>query len=1500
MRAGYTCDETLVRRLPLPLAQLYRRATNAKTALEQHLAAYYLWEAGLKLLASSALVGYAALGTQDPQLTERLQNLARPALCHWWEFVRLLVPALTEAGEEGFGPVRDLILGRARDDLPRTADLDAALRAAPAGAADQGAALAGALGGARGARQVVRLSEFFDRLVRYRNQEVGHGAAGQRGARYYELLAPAFLAAVAELLGRLDVLAGRRLVYLAGVHRLASGNWLIERYELVGETARRVESAELPEAAAARLPRPEHLYLEPAPADGPEGAAPGADPAGPGRCLHPLAVYDAEAGEVLFLNARRGQRRTEYLSYTTGRVVARDDAGPEQRDFLGRLLGGPVGDPEVQRWAEQSLQEDPPVEPPAGPPPRRLGDFELLSRLGRGGMGAVYRAWQSSLGRQVALKCLLRPGDAKAEARFEREVHALGRVEHPNLIKIFTSGCEGDQWFYAMELVEGATLAAVCDRLHAMTPSAAGVDLGTWQSALHTVCEESRGAEASLSTSSAIGPAQRRPAAEGPAAPRRPHGHPGRGYVEQVVALVRQVAQAAHALNEGGVVHRDIKPGNILVTADGGQAVLMDLGLAQLADDVEGRLTRTRQFVGTLRYASPEQVLAAGKLDRRADVYSLGATLWELLTLRPMFGATEQMPTPELMQRILTKEPERIRAYHPGIPADLEAVVLKCLEKDPDRRYATARELAEDLERWQAGEPVLAQRPSVRYLIGKYVRRHRLGVTAPAALLALAVAGIIVLAYHVQQTRREAEAEGLTKQILHASLVRAKDLIDQELPRYRRWADPLLEEEAGRDDAPDPDAKARKLRASLALAPRDPSYAAYLAECLLDPSLSWDDFGMLRDALQPGRDVSPGRLWQTLRDARGDAQVRLRAGVALARYDPDPKRWTKGDLSFLAEQILASNPDEQARLRGHVRALRAGLEGPVHVSFRNGSPNFSSVTRVAAARALVDWFGDDPGALADLASQAVMPEQYDIVFARLSKLTARPKARHAAVARLRELCGLSPGAGPASREDAAPFLVGACGAGLAASPFGTGPFPAVTALVAATPEPARPWADKRVLRGQRRAGAVITLLRLDGTPEALKALPDQEDPEALTQFIHGAAPRGVDPGVLTRCLLGGSADDKEGHILYALLSALGEYPRADIPDLGEVTAKVRAWHANDPRPAVHGITGWLLRHWKAQGIPDGEGAGLPLHGTPDGKGWRRLTVGGQAMTLILCPRGTFAMGSPPKEFNRSRSREPRHAVEIERPFAICDREVTWEQFRCCVCDMPAPFRNAREQREGTPVSYVTWDEAVFYCRWLTTKAGLPEAEQCYADPAPPSKGAGLFPQYRYHPERPGFRLPTEAEWEYACRGRTMTTYGFGNDARLLGKYGWFDDNGQDDSGQHVSGTRPGGQLRPNLWGLFDMHGNAWERCQDWYHDYPASDPNARKKGTSNRMVRGGAWYNTARYCRSAYRNDFELPTTRTLGIGFRIVCTVQGQTAAASAGRARVRPGSDGKAAAAP
>ena len=267
------------------------------------------------------------------------------------------------------------------------------------------------------------------------------------------------------------------------------------------------------------------------------------------------------------------------------------------------------------------------------------------------------------------------------------------------------------------------------------------MNLATWKQVLTTVTDESRRAEKSLVASPP--PESNRvslPAAGAVESNLAKLATQASGdCIRHWVELLRQLAEAAQALHDAGVVHRDIKPGNVMLTANGADAVLMDLGLAQLSDDTHGRLTRTRQFVGTLRYASPEQVLAAGPIDARSDVYSLGATLWELFTLRPMFNATDEMPTPQLMQRIQFDDPEPVRRFNRAVPTDLEAIVLKCLEKDPRERYPSARELAADLERWLEGKPVIAQGRTTTYVLRKFLARHRLGVGI-AAMATLLVA----------------------------------------------------------------------------------------------------------------------------------------------------------------------------------------------------------------------------------------------------------------------------------------------------------------------------------------------------------------------------------------------------------------------------------------------------------------------------------------------------------------------------------------------------------------------------------------------------------------------------------------------------------------------------------------------------------------------------------------------------------------------------------------
>jgi eukaryotic-like serine/threonine-protein kinase len=754
MNDAVPIDEELLQRLPLPIAQLWRRSQNAKTPLECHHAAFYLWEAALKLLGSVAVVEYVHLSMHDPGLVELLKNLARPSLGHWWEFVRRLVPVLAEHGDPGFTSVCDILLGPVRDDLPRAAGLDSKLIEV--------------LGGRGGARSTVRLPELIDRLVQYRNREIGHGAAGQRPSEFYASMSRVLLAAAAEVLGRLDILAGRRLLSVGEVRRQATGHWIVERYSLTGESPKRIESLAIPESETARLPRPEQVYLETVAGSGRAGSPHEL------TALHPLVLFDASSGLVYFLNARRGKRGIEYLCYGSGDTVRREELRADHRELLARVLGQPVDEAAAAAWADVSLAEEP-TEPraPNEPTPRRsIGEFDLLSRLGQGGMGVVYRAWQPSLGRQVALKCMLRAGDPKADARFLREIRALGRVEHPNVVKVFTSGAENDQWFYAMELIEGAELSRVCDQLAGS--STAEIDDSQWRKALTVACDQVHSQENQLSDTEAR---PKRSTATVRAAPARDEIPVGaRGHVTLVVEIIRQIAEATHTLHEAGVIHRDIKPGNIMLTGDANHPVLMDLGLAQLADETEGRLTRTRQFVGTVRYASPEQILAAGRVDRRTDVYSLGATLWELLTLRPIFSVDDDTATPDLMLKIQTTDPGTPRKFNKHVPRDLEAITLKCLEKDRARRYSTAAELADDLRRFVSGEPVSAQPPNLSYLLGKYIRRHKAPLVVAGLVLAVLVGSGVLELIQVRHAWRLSLAanEELARQLYHTRITVAE------------------------------------------------------------------------------------------------------------------------------------------------------------------------------------------------------------------------------------------------------------------------------------------------------------------------------------------------------------------------------------------------------------------------------------------------------------------------------------------------------------------------------------------------------------------------------------------------------------------------------------------------------------------------------------------------------------------------------------------------------
>jgi serine/threonine protein kinase len=386
-----------------------------------------------------------------------------------------------------------------------------------------------------------------------------------------------------------------------------------------------------------------------------------------------------------------------------------------------------------------------------GGPPLPLGDFHILREVGRGGMGVVYEAEQLSLGRRVALKVLPFAAalDARQLQRFKNEAQAAAHLHHTNIVPIHAVGCERGVHYYAMQFIEGRTLAEVIRELRR-------------QAGLEDVSR--RGAEDAEPTVSPSEAAQRSlrlcapsasPASTAPNAKLTTHhSQLTSEQFRQVATWGVQAAEALeHAHNEG-VLHRDIKPANLLIDARH-HLWITDFGLAQCQGDP--KLTLTGDLLGTLRYMSPEQALAKRVLmDHRTDIYSLGATLYELLTLQPAFDGPDRQ---EILRKIAFDDPPQLRRINKVIPKELEIIVLKAIEKHPEHRYATAQEMAEDLQRFLLDKPIQARPPTLWTRTAKWARRHKSVVVSAIVLLVMAVVGLSVSTVLIAQAKIEAEQQ---------------------------------------------------------------------------------------------------------------------------------------------------------------------------------------------------------------------------------------------------------------------------------------------------------------------------------------------------------------------------------------------------------------------------------------------------------------------------------------------------------------------------------------------------------------------------------------------------------------------------------------------------------------------------------------------------------------------------------------------------------------------
>ncbi len=398
-----------------------------------------------------------------------------------------------------------------------------------------------------------------------------------------------------------------------------------------------------------------------------------------------------------------------------------------------------------------------------------LGEYRIVRPLARGGMGVVYEAVQATLGRRVAVKVLPFGAaiDPRRLARFRVESQAAALLQHPHIIPVYSVGTEGGVHYYAMQLIDGMTVAELIAELRR------GAEAGGAKPGVGATGEKSSSILSSLSARSGA-------------------------CWREAARLGAEAALALEHAHQNGVLHRDVKPSNLMVDGTG-HLWVGDFGLARFQGGES--LTSSGDVVGTLRYMSPEQALAKGSVvDQRSDVYSLGATLYELLTLRPPFDGSNPQ---DLLRRIAQDEPRRPRAINPDIPLDLETIVLKAMAKEPENRYATARELADDLARFVSDQPIAARRPGPLERTTRFVRKHTAMVMAVVPLLLLIVAGlalgfVIVLAKQSQILKQGnlIARQKIDEERAHASARRQRDearrAVDQMYTRVAQsWLNKL-------------------------------------------------------------------------------------------------------------------------------------------------------------------------------------------------------------------------------------------------------------------------------------------------------------------------------------------------------------------------------------------------------------------------------------------------------------------------------------------------------------------------------------------------------------------------------------------------------------------------------------------------------------------------------------------------------------------------------------
>ncbi|MCA9135306.1 MAG: protein kinase [Planctomycetales bacterium] len=967
--------------------------------------------------------------------------------------------------------------------------------------------------------------------------------------------------------------------------------------------------------------------------------------------------------------------------------------------------------------------------------PEELRGYRIEEEIGRGSASIVYRARQMSPERTVAIKTLASNElHTGLRSRQLREAAILAKIQHPNVVRIYEAIENGGRLHLVMELIDGPTLA-----------------------------EQTGGR------------------------PLKPN---------DAAVLIRQLAEAMHEVHANGILHRDLKPSNILMTVSG-NAIITDFGLAKwLCED--NSLTTENSLLGTPAYMAPEQALGGPATSApTADVYSLGAIFYELLTGRPPFVAATLI---EILTLVREQEPLPPRKLVPNLPRDLQTICLKCLEKSPTDRYTTANELASDLNRFLAGESILSRPPLPHEVAIRWMRRRpewAVAITASFLLASVIAIGL----WASNSKRREQTRSSFVDAIGTADIRVLPGLIAQanadsdlhNLPLETAYL-------ASNSHSP------RWLNLCLAMVGTgntkyNEALAAYLPtsrpteiSAIVDFLLSSDNFNV------------PDSVWQELQDEKLDSERRLRLACLAARETIDIDRW-KSLSPKIARTLVQQHPLDVGAFAAALRPVRQPMFYELVALARD--PNLDSASRNTAVGVAAEY------AVGQIRELAELIVDVDAVQFKLLLPVLREKVDEATDV-LRDISTTTESFESFSlkRTEDSPSTI-----------------------------------EKEFdVRQVRRCKALICLWHLGRPDDATAHLTYQGDPSLRSWLIELLCPFGIGVEEISNRI---RMTDDWG-VQQALVLALGQTNRFQTDDVDSrlLVTQIENLRRSTIDSGVHSACDWLLQQRLGYQPVD------RLRGTADRDAERNWWLGPNSHTFaVVAAPGQITLGSPVHELLREEDEGQRPAV-IDHDFAVSTTEVTVNQF---LAFRNKSFNSRYSPSPQCPINNVTFFDAVAYCRWLSDEAGFPEDQKCY----PPLDEIG--PGMRLPPDwisRVGFRLPTQTEWEYACRAGVSSSRYFGEGQRLQSEYMWTVHNSEDES-------RPVGQLKPNAFGLFDTLGNVGEMC----HPGRSSNDDATVQSARYIPRRGGDFGDTRGNVRASRRHN--LPASAEWGnTGFRIVRTL--------------------------